>query len=319
MNLLLLRPDRAGDAIKTLPVLRAAVLRLPGSRISLLASAHNRSLFEYEPGIELFSLPPGWETASDLKSVATQAVRGQSFDSAVSLLCDSFPEIDRLAAALDATRKFQVRRDLPAFSPVGRDETQNIAILLTAAIGVDLTDASRQADAAPCFSDSDHQESHERLVAPTEKRGKWLAYCPFASTINRKGSVAGGRHFLNHALSRKGIERIFVFAAPSEREAATAMIDKRHRGRISLCTPSSFRSVGAHFLNLDGVVAVDSGPLHLARALSIAHLGILSGADFERWYGGSAPRSVMIKRGILSRFPNRYEVARAFDRWLKLL
>src|SRR5262249_10896310 len=85
---------------------------------------------------------------------------------------------------------------------------------------------------------------------------------------------------------------------------------------VTLVTPSSFRALGAHLLLVDGVVAVDSGPLHLARALGVPSLGFLSGGDSKRWFPPTERKSdLLLRRGLFSRYPSAFEMGRAFRRW----
>ncbi len=84
---------------------------------------------------------------------------------------------------------------------------------------------------------------------------------------------------------------------------------------MELCFPSSFRSLGAYLKRLDGVVAVDSGPLHLARSLGVPSLGILSGGDSVRWFSPLAEGDMLLRRGIFNRFPTAYEMLRTYQKW----
>jgi hypothetical protein len=84
---------------------------------------------------------------------------------------------------------------------------------------------------------------------------------------------------------------------------------------VECCFPSSFRALGAYLNRLDGLVAVDSGPLHLGLSLGVKSLGILSGGDAERWFPHLKDGDELVKRGILQRFPSHFEMIWAFEKW----
>ncbi len=69
-SIILLRPDKAGDLIKTLPALRALMKKVPDIKIHLIFSLANESLLKYEPQVSYSVLPSSWEsiTSNELKS-----------------------------------------------------------------------------------------------------------------------------------------------------------------------------------------------------------------------------------------------------------
>lgn len=326
---LLLRHDKAGDAIKSLPALRALRERLPETELHLLVSTHNASVFEREPGFQVHALPSHWQL---LKPEVLRAHLGHSgmpsaFSRVVSLLCDSFAETDQLLTLLRATEKYAagvVDRSLveqvnllklPRNSPAKRDESLNIALLLSQAFDVDLDSAVKTAARAPHLSAEDTREA-ETLMG--EKHGPWLGFCPFAGLKNRSHPVSRWEAFLPQATRSPVVDRFFLFGAPADCRNLERLRDKcYHPDKVQICFPSSFRTLGAYLLRLNGVVAVDSGPLHLARALGVRSLGILSGGDAERWFAAAAPGDEILHRGFFQRFPSAIEMTWAFRRWLK--
>ena len=105
---LLLRPDRAGDAIKTLPALRALRAEGLGSPIHLLASSHNFSVFEPEPGIILHVLPTHWRDVPNDQWLAELGLSSlfPQFERVVNLLCDPSEDADRLLGAIPAKMRY---------------------------------------------------------------------------------------------------------------------------------------------------------------------------------------------------------------------
>jgi ADP-heptose:LPS heptosyltransferase len=326
---LLLRHDKAGDAIKSLPALRALRARVPRTELHLLVSTHNASLFEKEPGFHVHSLPSHWAL---LNPEVLSAHLGHSglpaaFSRVVSLLCDGFAETDRLLSLFKSTETYAASvvdpglRDrvnvlkLPRNSPAKRDESLNIALLLSQAFDIDVAEGIETFTAAPVLTDEDTREARALMG---EKTGTWLGFCPFAGLKNRSHPLKRWEAFLPQATRTPHVDKFFLFGAPSDCRALEILRDRcYHPEKVQLCFPSSFRTLGAYLLRLDGVVAVDSGPLHLARAQGVRSLGILSGGDAERWFASLTPGDQLLKRGILNRFPSAFEMTWAFRRWLR--
>jgi ADP-heptose:LPS heptosyltransferase len=324
---LLLRHDKAGDAIKSLPALRALRRTLPDAELHLLVSTHNASLFEREPGFIVHALPSHWALLKPEVLTTHLAQNGvpAAFSRVVSLLCDGFPENDRLLRLFRATEKYAAAvadasmhdeinlLKLPRNSPERRDETVNIALLLSQAFNVRLN--SDGLPAAPVLIDEDHREA-ATLMGP--KHGTWLGFCPFAGLQNRSHPIKRWETFLPQATRSPTVDRFFLFGAPSDCRALERLQALCYApDKVQICFPSSFRTLGAYLLRLDGVVAVDSGPLHLTRALGVRSLGILSGGDSDRWFSHPAPGDKLVKRGIFHRFPSALEMTWAFRRWVQ--
>jgi ADP-heptose:LPS heptosyltransferase len=326
---LLLRPDKAGDALKTLPAMRALRAKIaPGSLpLYILCSEHNASVFAFEPGIQVAALPPRWKTmrAASLLSALQQKGFPTHFDRAVNLLCDPFAEAEHLLRMVPAARKFSVppsgAEDFGAplrvlrlpDGPAGRDESLNIALLLSQAFDVDLTAELASRSAAPEFDTADFQEAQEKMGP---KRGLWLGLCPFAGTTQRTHPLRRWEGFLPKITRLPDFQKFFLFGVPSDYSRLEKLRARCERADdIELCFPSSFRSLGAYLKRLDGVIAVDSGPLHLALALGIKSLGVLSGGDMERWFPRTGADDILIRRGLFNRFPTVFEMQRAYRKW----
>lgn len=320
---LLLRPDKAGDAIKTLPALRALRAEFPLSEIHILASEHNVSLFEYEPGIKLHVLPKNWHLMPKEKWLSHLGFSSlfARFEKIVNLLCDESQEADVLLATIPAALKYTTHpkksafmaMELPDASPVGRDESLNIALLLSQAFDADLTKRLYFMPTAPMLSTKDILEANEKMG---HKEGRWLGICPMAGLAQRTLPLSRWPRFLDSIMKKNSFEKYFIFGAPSEATKLTEIRDRvKVREKIVLCFPSSFRALGAYLQRLDGVVAVDSGPLHFARALGIRSLGVLSGGDMKRWFHPAGKGNFFVKRGLFSRYPSAFEMYRGYSQW----
>jgi hypothetical protein len=321
-RILLLRPDKAGDAIKTLPVLRAVSSKAGEYELSLLSSENNFSLFEFEPGIRVYCLPKNWKKMK--RGTLLHSIFGSetvdSFSKCVSLLCDKSVEVDQLLELLPAQRKFAAwpipfgeELKLPENSPAGRDETQNIGLLIDQVFHCDLANHLKDFSSVPSFTESDLSEANEKMGP---KEGRWLGFCPFAGNQNRSHPIKKWARFVSKVTSEKDYDKFFLFGAPSDyRRLEELKESSKMKDATELCFPSSFRTLGAYLKRLDGVVAVDSGPLHLAHSLEVRSLGILSGGDVERWYPVLNQGDFLLRRGLINRFPSVLEMMWAFEKW----
>ncbi len=328
---LLLRHDKAGDAIKSLPALRALRAALPLEPLHLLVSRHNASLFEKEPGFTVHVLPSHWAMLKPEVLLAHLQQNGLpvGFSRVVSLLADAFEETDHLLELFPATEKYaaaivdskliSVVRRLPLKrqTPRGQSETLNIAEFLSTAFGTNLLASVSQYSRAPVLLD---QDLHEAESLMGKKNGPWLGFCPFAGLKNRSHPLARWEAFLKQATRSPFVEKFFLLGSPDD----CAALEKLqsicyHPQKTQLCFPSTFRTLGAYLKRLDGVVAVDSGPLHLAQALDVRSLGILSGGDAQRWFSSLNPGDQILRRGWVQRFPTSLEMTWAFRRWLRHL
>lgn len=298
-KILLIRPDKAGDAIKTLPVIRALMCKQPDAEYHLLLSGHNYSLFEQEKGIILHRLGEKLDTV---------------FDVAILLPCDLTKETEDILFQVTAIEKFSTRTiPLPRNTPALREETKNIATVVGNALHLDLIPTIYEVPRAPLFSDNDLEEAKIQMG---EKKGKWLGICPFAGTDNRTHPLKSWLKLVPKITKKSPFEHFFIFGTASD----LANMEKlkavsKNPQNVHLCFPSSFRTLGAYLNRLDGIVAVDSGPLHLAHSLSVPSLGILSGGDVERWFKRISPKDTLVPRGIFSRYPTSIEMWFGFKRW----
>ncbi len=298
-TVLLIRPDKAGDAIKTLPVIRALVRENLGYAYHLLLSPHNFSLFEKEAGITLHKL-------GDKLDI--------HFDIAILLPCDLNNESEKILADVPAHTKFSTRvLPLPRNTPALREETKNIATLVGNALNVNLIPSIYEVERAPLLTDADKLEAEVQMG---EKMGKWLGLCPFAGTDNRTHPLKRWLKLVPKITKNSPFDHYFIFGTHADRTQMEELKKQSANPKNThLCFPTSFRTLGAYLNRLDGLVAVDSGPLHLAHSFKIPSLGILSGGDVERWFKRVSPKDVLVPRGIFTRYPSVFEMWYSFKKW----
>jgi ADP-heptose:LPS heptosyltransferase len=324
---LILRPDKAGDAIKSLPALRALRDLGPEGEYHILASQDNSSLFVFEPNYFVHTLPKKWEDASpkDLEKILEKLGLGIVFEKAVSLPCDPFPQNERLLAIIKAARKYSTgweigiplgeweKITLPDNTPAKRDESTNIALLLNKTFDVDLTAQLSNVSRAPLLSELDHEEAEKALG---ERRGERLGLCPFAGLQNRTHPFSHWRKFLKKVTKENSYKEIFLFGAWGDKEKLEALRGAASPSSlVKIFFPTTFRTLGAYLARMDAVVAVDSGPLHFAQALGVPSLGILSGGDSVRWFARMGEKDRLLERGLFNRYPMAWEMFRAFLRF----
>jgi ADP-heptose:LPS heptosyltransferase len=328
-QVLLLRPDRAGDAIKTLPVLRTLSSAEPDIDFHLLASEHNASLFAFEPRYILHILPRHWKKMKRdklLTSLGPVDFPAQ-FSRAVNLLCDPSSDLDLLLDMIPAEKKFSIVLNeskgaprpgflplsLPEATPAHRDESENIALLLSQVFNNKKILELQRFPRSPVLTSKDEAEALEKMGA---KSGPWLGFCPFAGKDHRTHPLRRWEKFIRKVTQDGLWEKFFLFGTPSDYACLEKLrqISPR-RESIELCFPSTFRTLGAYLKRLDGVVAVDSGPLHLAQSLGVNSFGVLSGGDIQRWFPKIKVGDYLLRRGIFNRFPSVFEMIWAFEKW----
>lgn len=324
MKILLLRPDRAGDAIKTLPAIRSLRAKFPNHSLHILASEHNFSIFEFEPHLTSHIIPAHWKRMKgETLRQFFQSLPGP-FDVVINLLCDPSEGMTKLLHSIPGKKICSVRQneemqlhitplELPENTPAGRDESLNIAELISQALTVDIRPLIATISRAPLLTDYDREEATEKMGT---KNGAWLGFCPLASLKQRSHPLKRWEKLISKATQHEEYEKIFLFGTPSDYPFLQQIREAAHRKEIvECCFPSSFRSLGAYLNRLDGLVAVDSGPLHLGLALGVKSLGILSGGDSDRWFPHLKEGDELVKRGILQRFPSHFEMIWAFEKW----
>lgn len=326
-SLVLLRPDKGGDLIKTLPVVRALCQSSSEIKVHFIVSKANESLLKYESNLTFSVLPPSWESLSDsdLKREIEKGLQNKKFDTAINLLCDPFHKAEKLLQLIPAKDKFSVFSkslsekisplSFKRGTPAGNNESANISELIGQALGIDLSESWKSSLRAPKLGGEDIAEAEQALG---KKNGLWLALCPLAGTEQRTHSIKNwGR--LAAKICRKGIfEQVFLFGAPSDSKVLEELrTHAKNPKELKIVFPSSFRTLGAYLKTCDRVVAVDSGPLHFSLALGIPSLGFLSGGDYKRWFSQTSPRDKLIPRGFLNRYPCYFEMVWHFSKWMK--
>ncbi|NBY19871.1 lipopolysaccharide heptosyltransferase family protein [bacterium] len=324
-SILLLRPDKAGDLIKSLPAIRALNSMGSNFEVHVMTSQANHSILKFEPAIRYSVLPNNWAEKTDekLKSIIKEITHNAYFDSAINLLCDPFADVERLLNLSPAQDKFSVISEslpvgvwplsLQKGTPENRDETLNIGELLERALEVEILNSIAFKDTSPKLGVEDFSEAEINLGF---KEGFWLGICPFAGTANRTHSTKKWIKFIAKILTYSKYKKCIVFGAPSDSETLHEIAQKLNcPERLHISIPSSFRALGAYLKRCDQVVAVDSGPLHFSLSLGIPSLGFLSGGDHLRWFNRVSPQDKIIRRGIFNRYPSYIEMLWHFSRW----
>ncbi|MBI4405938.1 MAG: glycosyltransferase family 9 protein [Deltaproteobacteria bacterium] len=315
-KILLIRPDRAGDAIKSLPALRA-LRQICADDLHILASHHNASCFEFEPNFTLHILPPSWE--------AGLTVIRNGFDKAILLPCEpTFTALQLLLsinsremfAVVDKNRPFN-QKITPLFLSDGtaakQNECLNAALLISQALKQNIGNDICRFSQAPIMSKLDTEEAEKQMGT---KQGLWLGVCPLAGDAKRTHPLKSWKKLVGRICQYKVWSKIFLLGPLSDRSVLLQFIaDLPNADKVEICCPSSFRTLGAYLKRLDGLTAVDSGPLHLARALEVPSLGILSGADTSRWYPDQSIRDLLLPRGLFKRYPTTFEMLLAYRKW----
>lgn len=313
-RILLLRPDRAGDAIKTLPALRALCAE-PGWEVEIVVSEHNASLFTFEPGVRSHTLPSRWKefAEKDLRYWLESNLQ-KTYDVAVALPCDATDALERLVNAAPADRKIRPWVQMPA-AQIGRDERENVAETIALATGIRRTIAA--AAAWPILSAMDRAEPFKVIG---EKRGAWIMMCPYASEAHRSFSPRLTLSLFRSLTQNPSVERVLFPGLSSDYERMEKLAKEVGSPKLKTLFPSSFRSIAAFLERCDGFVGADSGPLHLAVALGVPSLGFMARSDRARWYPQIKDvegASRFVHGGLFGRYPTPLTASLKLRKWLK--
>ena len=326
-RVLLLRVDSPASTLAILPALRVLRNAAPGTQIQLVCSATSLCLFEHEPGVRATALPKNWKRMPrhELLHALGAEEREDRYDAVVSLCLTASADIDALIDCIPTRARYSVSRasplgDFPAdvqpieFSPdVREDESESVIRIVLQALGIALPVDAQKALRAPALSPADRAEAAEKMG---DKHGLWLGICPLTSSRRLAGGQRRWRQILRSAPTRLPAERVFLFGTPADYRVLEGLqASAPPAPPVDLCFPSSFRALAAYFERTDAIVAVDTGPLELARALGTPCMGILSrNTDTPSPARGG---EVLVRPGLLG-LPSRLGLELILRRWSPL-
>jgi len=288
-SVLILRPDKLGDMIVTVPVMRILKERFPHIRVEVLTSPHNARVIEHDPAVDEIHI-----YEKDFGSVVAliRALRKRRFDIIYDPIChDSatgllFSHLINRNALLVASRKLKLGRFYDfcePYEPDGTDHNVDNGLLLLRVLGID------PAEVDPFRS----------VVIPKASRKRTAM---FIEQLPRDGATVIGLNISAGSPTRvltdeKYLEamRLIANEHPASRFVIVCEPKDRARGeRIrSLAVASTMMvpdglgllDAAAIIGRLDALISPDTSLVHIARLAQVPVLALYANhrRNFEFW------------------------------------
>jgi ADP-heptose:LPS heptosyltransferase len=314
-RIVLARPDHLGDVLLTLPAAAALRRALPNAQISFLVPAEvcavpclcpdiDETCAVSFPPLTDWPDPPGW---MDVVAREAAALRGR-FDLAILPRPDD-PVSGALVAAADIPIRLgydrpSTRPFLTVALPVpGRCHVVALALRLAAAAARCLR--------APGIIDAEMLEPLHLVPTRAEEAEAHAVLNAVAVTpgitplVLHPGSGWSLKHWPVHCWgelaatlqSRYGIT-VLVTGGPGETELVDAVVEASGRRAYGLAGQLSLGGLAALYCRARLVIAIDSGPLHLAALTGVPVIGLYGPADpleFRPWCPADRYRIVRVQ------------------------
>ncbi len=275
-----------GDAVMTMPAIRALRAAMPGRRMTLLVKPWVAGLFEKDPNIDELMLYDGKWQGINGKLALALALRRRDFQTAV-LLQNAF-EAALLAALAGIPERIGYGRDGRGFlltKPVpfrGEDRLMHHSryyINLLEKAGIIKGEENKNKDiSAPWI----YLELEERLKARASMSGlerPVIGLNPGAAFgPSKRWPHSKFRELALMATGELG-GSVLVFGSEKERGAAEEMV-RGIEGAVSLAGRTTLRELAAFISECDALVSNDSGTMHVGYAV---------GAPLVALFGSTAP------------------------------
>jgi len=288
-SILILRPDKLGDMIATVPVIHALKKKYPYMRVEVMASPWNKSMVENDPGIDKMHL----YTKNIFKDFGTiLRLRRFGFDVIYDPIChDSttgllLTKIIGRKAAHIAARKLTLHKYYDycrEYEPDGHDHNFDNGLLIFDAMGVDPKTVDPY---LPVYLPAKSKAIADRFYAglPDDSHLK-IGLNISAGSPSRALTVEKYAGIVNNLSQKHGNFRFIIFCIMSQRAEARRLIDLC-RADIHLIPENlSLLDVGAIMNRLDMLITPDTSMVHIARLMKIPVVGMYSGhlRNFRFW------------------------------------
>jgi len=302
-GILLIRPDRIGDAIISVPVIRLLRERFPDARIDMLLGEKNRSAAPLLPGLDSTFVIP----AAPLKLPGTLRRLRRRYDVAINLLAKDSASAGAITALAGARYSIGFEGaagglyDVTIPSPPGDMHIVRATSLLLAPLGISpigeepARHAERLSIAIP-----------EELRTGTRGRIEALPGSGASPIVALNISGSGPEKFLGidryvqiaRLLGEAGLMPVFA-AAPGD--AALLETIARKSGCSALPTTRSLAEFAAMLSHADLIVTPDTSIVHVAAALGRPTVMMVpSPATGTAWRPWGVPHALAVGDGVVA-------------------
>ena len=292
-SILVVRIDRLGDTVVSLPAIEALRAVFPASRVTVLARPGMRPLLQMVPGIAVLEYRGFFS--------AVRAARKAGFSMAVDLLMDYTLKTALLCALSGAkvTAGFDIGSRGALFNialvPAGEKKPMRLFLLdLCRAIALRAGYPGVIPDSEPRLRIGELEQGAARNILGVTRDQCVVGIHPGGHYPSQVW-MADGFAELGRRLAARGC-RVVVFGGREEKRLLERIGGKIGTGARVFCGLPLDRLAGLVSL-MDLLVCNNSGPLHLAAALGIPTVSTMGPSDPALWYpaGDSA---VVVRKGL---------------------
>ena len=280
-KILVLRPDKLGDIIISLPVFDSLKKHFPHIQISLLASNRNKVVVENDTRFQkiyLYQKKP----SADIKTI--RQLRKEKFDCVIDLVCQDSVTLLFLTQIITPRKpriglnKTQFAKYYDYNDPLNPNETTQITdktLRVLNAFGIDSRNES--GFAKPFLTDYELVFGKQTISSLRDSdETKIIGYNLSAGAPNRVWAIEKSIGLLKSIYSLYPKYKILLFTAPDERVKA----EEVHRAipDNSSIIPENLNlmSVTALIKYLDLLITPDTSLVHIARSFEIPVIGLYS-------------------------------------------
>lgn len=291
-SILVIRIDRLGDTVVSLPAIEALRVVFPASRVTVLARPAMRALLETVPGVTVIEYRGFWG--------ALRAVRKAGFSMAVDLLMDYTLRTALLCALSGA--KVRAGFDIGArgglfnipFVPPREKKPMRVFLLdLCRAIAARAGYAGSIPDREPRLMLGDAARAAAR--AQLGECGRCVVGIHPGGYYPSQLWMAEGFAELGRRFAGRGC-RVVLFGASGEKRLLRRIAGRIGPAATVFCGVPVDRLAGLLSL-MDVLVCNNSGPLHLASALGVPTVSTMGPTDPALWFP-AGDTAVVVRKGL---------------------
>lgn len=291
-RILLLRLERIGDLLMTLPAIAAVRASAPGADIDLVVGGWNAPIAACIPGLRrVETLDAGWlargKNALGFAALAARARRWrrERYDLAINFEGDIRSNAlmwlsgAPRRAGFDMAGGGPLLTDAVAFDP-RRHVSENAMRLVAVAFA-----GSPGTGRAELQLPDDRRRAAEQLLAPASRNGDRRPLVGIHASGGRAIKQWHAERFAEVArlLREQRGASIVLTGTPDERALVSQVAGLLGGDVIDLCGRADLTTLAAVIERLDLLVTGDTGPMHLAAALGTPVVALFGPSDPARW------------------------------------
>ena len=280
-SILILRPDKIGDMVVTVPLIHAVKERFPHVTLHVMASPRNVEIIRDDPHVDAIHLyiKNIWKDGQTI-----YRLRRKNFDIIYDPIChDSITglllsRIIKNNSALVASRKLNLIKFYDyaeKYEPDGRDHNIDNGLILFKAFGIspESVDPFR-----PVFLPLESKEKAAKFRRELPSSGKILIGINIsAGSATRTLSPQKYIAILKMIRSRLPEAQFIIISIPVDRHTARKILTESNIDALLIPDNLSLLDVGAIISHLDILITPDTSLVHIARLMKIPVVAIYSG------------------------------------------